>query len=496
MKPGDRAGKAAGPGGLSTDPIARDLEKAFASDPGFGDSGYIRDRLRHSYLRRLERIAAETPAAARLHRELADTDIAKCDLFDDPVLRCAIQHAFARIANGSARGLPLEQCTALLDSIRDTGARPTRRGAQPLRAADFGGAVWREDAPDDAFGHAFRLLVRNEYEGSLCTPSDAETAVLEDAVRLLGELLPMLARSALSHTHLIAVFPPEGAWKGKASSSQFQLSGVIFLNRAKLRNPWWTAEHLLHESLHQKLYDIRRGHALLRPGAGAARIRSLWNTPGTGEHNLWNTDRALAAFHVYVQLALFARVAERSPAALDRTYGPRTAAPRMIDTGRALARAHYLGEQLQDRQDLGPAGTVMVEWLLALLDEMDPAPPPPGSFVHLLLDRYRKEARLTGRAGPAGGTGHLTDLAIEELDVARHILAALPGADGGPSIQVRWPAGELGGHFREVREHIAGTLADACADGFTLAGPSSRADGLARMMIERSSRRLGALPAR
>jgi len=174
--------------------------------------------------------------------------------------------------------------------------------------------------------------------------------MLEKGALLLGELLPLLARSALRHTHLIAVFP-SAAWKGAASLSQFWLGGTIFVGREFVQSPWWVAEHLLHESLHQKLYDFHHGRSLLESNfsrEGTPKVCSLWNAPGTNNSNLWDTHRAVAAFHVYVHLALLSTMAEERTTELENAYGSASGKPGMIDSRRAMERAPFFGRENQE----------------------------------------------------------------------------------------------------------------------------------------------------
>ena len=99
------------------------------------------------------------------------------------------------------------------------------------------------------------------------------------------------------------------------SSSQYLLGGAIFISESVLDSPWQIAEQLFHESLHQKLYDFRHAHTVLAQDspniddhpARPSVVRSLWNYPG----NEWDSHQALAAFHVYVHLALLCTLAEQ-----------------------------------------------------------------------------------------------------------------------------------------------------------------------------------------
>jgi len=329
---------------------------------------------------------------------------------------------------------------------------------------------------------------------------------LQTATELLGELLPQLAPSVLSHVHLVAAFNPVGYWSSTASSSEFRLSGTVFLNQTVLVDPWIAADHLFHEALHQQLYDFRQAHSLLAPDfdrEGAPTVCSLWNMPDSSRGNFWDVHRSLAAFHVYTHLALLAGLAEQRTQELEARYGPNTLTPRRT----ALSRAHYLHEQLTTAfmPELGPAGMKFVEWFGSVLRCIDPEPPSPGSYVHLFLDRYWREAQnvayLSKRADPPDVDQTLLTLANEEVQSVRRLLSAVKqddelvrfntlaasiydensrmfATDRAPLIQ-----------FARLRQLNAQTILDVSPDGYTLS-EDKLADGIVRDMVEASSQAL------
>jgi hypothetical protein len=187
---------------------------------------------------------------------------------------------------------------------------------------------------------------------------------------------------------------------------------------------------LFHESLHQQLYDFRRGHSLLDPAFGRADaplIHSPWNRPDPTNGNYWDVHRALAAFHVYVHLALLSTVAEQRASSLEVSYGP----IKMVGSRTALARAHYLGEQLRTLcwQELGPAGHQVVDWFSSILEILDPSPPAPGACIHLLFDRYWREAREVGNIPTTDQRSDLPELLRtltgHEVESARNVLTTM-----------------------------------------------------------------------
>src|SRR5262249_8539618 len=257
-----------------------------------------------------------------------------------------------------------------------------------------------EQHPDDLSGRSFRLLIKENYGDALCAPDDEDIANLEKGAELLYELVPLLAPSALSHVHLIGCFASAGNWRNVGSSSQIRLKGTIFLSQSQMRDPWWVAEHLLHEALHQKFYEFRHGHLLLAPvsiqkddrRAEPVSVWSPWNPTNLGRSNYWDTHRTFAAFHVYVHLALLSFIASGRGSDLAGTYGKRYS---LIESGKALDRARYLGEQLTGPcwSELGYAGKEMAKWFIEVLNVIDLEPAPRGAYSHLLFDLYDKERR-------------------------------------------------------------------------------------------------------
>ena len=474
--------------------------------------------MRVAYGRRLSKISVSIPVAGELFEALQKADsYSQYRVLGDPVLRCTIQHALTQIVTGSPYGLPLDDCEEIFrDALRHVlGRRPggllgsslphlERLGPEPWH-----GWIWSEEHPEDAFGRALRRLVYEHYGESLITPNSAEVAMLRKGASLLGELVPSLSRSALSHTPLVAVFPSVGRWRTKASSSQYRLSGIIFLRREALNNPWWIAEHLLHESLHQKLYDFRHAHSLLardaididdQTSAVTRPVVSIWNFPGLDQRNHWDTHRAVAAFHVYVHLALLCSIAEYRAAELETIYGlPQGDLPTMTKGRQAFDRAHYLGEKLEEScwPELGLAGQRLVDWLGSVLDALDQAPPPEGAHLHLLLERYVLEGGMVKRASVATeSTGVLTDLIADEIRQARALLSAVdptvdlnrfeacvaPDPDETPTVR-----------FARVRSYIGRALLDTLPDGYSfrpIPSMSQDAGEMIREMVETSTKRL------
>jgi hypothetical protein len=477
---------------------------ALLSRHPFGNSNYIHEQLHICYKRRLHKISAHLPAAGQLLNTLGRTDaFTQYRVIGDTVVRCAVQHALRQIETRAPYGLPLEQCEevfqATIQHLEEGRCGPLGSGlTNRLGTESYYGWIWSEERSNDVFARFFWHVVQDNYgETQLCTLGSDELAMLAKGARLLRELLPLSSRSALSHAHLIAVFTPVGAWATRGSSSQFRLSGTFFLNRARLSSPWWVAEQLFHEALHQQLYDFRHGHSLLVPTYGeqeGAKVCSLWNLPNSSRSNYWDTDRVFAAFHVYVHLALLCTLAEqRAPESSD-IYGPLYGMTRSRD---ALGRAYYLAEQLRAVcwQELGLAGRHAVDWFSSVLDVLDLSPPPQGSYVHLLIDRYRKEAKeinnhLSKNRRPSDISRQLIILAKEEARIARSVLVAVNAEADCSRLDdalAQFSDQEPGAHFARIRGLISETILDASPGGYGWKPEAGSPDEMVKQMIESSS---------
>ncbi len=499
------------------------LDAILSQGRPFGDSAYIHEQMRRAYRRRIEEIGSHLAVARQLLRSLDRTDAQnEYRVLGDPVVRSVVQQALGQIVTGRQMVLSLDRCEEVLrETVRhiETGAGggPLESGGvqvQRLGPMSYTPWIWSKQRSDDVFGCSFQQLVESEYGESLCTPPSADIAMLQKATRLLGELFPLLSRSSLSHAHLIGVFPGTGNWEKVASSSQFRLSGAIFLNKTTFKNPWWLAEHLLHESLHQKLYDFRQAHSLLTrddPNApnlpdDVRTVVSLWNTPGLDASNVWDPHRAIAAFHVYVHLALFCTVAEQRASEFESVYGRPDALPAMTESRRAFERARYLGENLRSscRPELGLAGQGLVEWFSSILDVLDPFPPPPGSYLHLLLDRYLMEAAKIQQKSPSGSLARQLAALIENETASTQALLAAMGARAEASefcsTLAKYPSVEQdAGAFPQIRRLISETLLRFAPDGYSLKPHSWTAPGspeeMVRKIVETSSHELAAMGA-
>lgn len=486
------------------------LESILAQHP-FGNSTYITEQLHICYERRLHKISCHLPVAGQLLHALRQADPScRYRVIGDMVVRCAVQHALKQVETGTQYGLPLGECEEVfrdsLRLLREGVCAPLGSGlVHRLGAAPYHAWIWSEERSSNVVGRAFRYLVYDNFGEHLCTPNADELAMLAKGAQLLGDLLPVLSRSALSHAHLVGVFPPIGDWIGTASCSEFRLSGAMFLSRLLLSNPWGVAEAMFHEALHHQMYDFRQGHSLLQPDFArdeAPRVHSLWNLPDSSRGNYWDTHRALAAFHVYVHLALFWTVAEHRSQELEEVYGKLFS---KVGSYTAFARAHYLAEQIRALcwQELGLAGKRFLDWFSSVLDVLNPSPPPEGSYVHLLLDRYRREMKHVDlfQSNPKRSPNfsqQIASIAKNEINSTRRVLAIVNAEAALGRFNdalAHLSDEELGTQFSQVRRVISETILGASPNGYTLCAPRV-GDEIVKQMIESSSERLRILLAR
>ncbi len=488
------------------------IEDVLVSHPAFGDSVYIHDQFHVCQMRRLKVVADHFSSARRLFVALEGANASnRYRVLGNTVVRCAIQHAHTQIETNAQYGLSLVECERVFDEADrcfqcEKMETPLESGKHrlPAMGADSQyGCIWSEEHPDDVFGQSFRYLIKQNYGDALCTLGSDEVAALERGAQLLHALLPSLASSALSHVHMIGCFPNFGNWKNVGSSSQFRLGGTIFLSERSLPNPWWVAEHLFHEALHQKLYEFRQGHSVLEPipGKETVSVWSPWNPEKLKKANYWDTHRTLAAFHVYVHLALLSLIADWRASELEGVYGVRHG---MTESRKTLDRARYLGEQLRGLcwKELGFAGKELVNWLNTILDALDPEPAPAGAYFHLVIDLYDKERRKiesivsVDESASAALRRKLSFCAKQEIDDTRKLLTNINAnevlAQFNDAVNGITDVGS-GNEFSDVRGIIVGTLLGMAPNGYEL--PNGASDGpdpndLVRQMVRRSSQQL------
>ena len=483
------------------------VEQAMAGYQPFADASYILDQLRGRLIEALKELAPQLPSAQHLLEAVHSHPGDHRRLFAETTLRSAIAYAQRRLVADAPGKLPLSDCAEVLTAA----ARYVERGGTdtPLQdgslvalgAKPHHGWIWRDEHSDDAYGRAFRHVVLERYGMLPSTPDAGTIELLRAGAALLEELLPSVAPSALHHAHVIACVPPSGIFTGVQSSSQLSLGGMFFL-RESLGSPWWIAEHLLHESLHLKLYDLHHGHPLVQSNLNVDNAHPViipWNPPRRCGANRWYVWRVLVAFHVYVHLALLSTVAERRAPELQATYGPLSD---LVASHQARARARYLGRQLQALcwDTLEPAGQALADWLHSLLDTLDPAPAPEGATLHLYLDLYHRETdqlqqTLAGAIQQTTLHHDLAALARRDLASTRTILHDMDAHQELAKLETavaQLTEPELAQRYPQIRRIIKTCLLEASLDGYRMS-ESSEHDAEVAEMVEHASDALYAL---
>jgi predicted O-methyltransferase YrrM len=475
-----------------------EVEHALASHPVFGDSTYISDQLGSSLRCALRELGLQLPSAQRLAQALRDGTRDQ-SLVEDTVLRCATMRAARHAVGAPTFDLSLGECVAVYDEVvrhLDAGrpGSPIQDGS--LRSLQLRGTqslIWSEAHSNDIFGQTFRRVVSNNYEALPAEPTDADFDMLRQGAALLANLLPELAPPTVAHATMVALVPSLGKWSGVASSSQIMLSGTVFLNRG-LHDPWIVAEHLFHEALHQKLYALQVTHSVREWDVPdqTARIITPWNSRKLAAANRWDTHRALAAFHVYVHLALLSLRASALSAELSERYGP----PTLISPRTALNRAQYLGARLRDVcwAELGAAGQGLVEWLHAALKLLDDDPPGPQDDLHLYVDRYRRETAEIDRLLPEvgrvpGRAATLTAAVRQDLAVMREVALAVGDNESLDALRAAYDSVQLAHDSSSItaaRRAVLSTFARCAVSPYAL-GLSESVNLSVQDMFELSS---------
>ena len=354
--------------------VLRAIEAELAGHPVFGDPQGIRDRLRAFALLSLEAASRDRPLIRALWRELRDGRHRRADddVLDDPAVQLGIYDLPEAARRGDERRLheSEELFAAVLRHLRDgTPGLPTAAGS-PLRVRPRGAshdiALWDPDAPSSVFKRRFESAFYNLAPdlAHFRRPCPAFVEAVERGCDLLVTLLPELGASALAHLRLICVSRAEAA----IGFTHVMLASTSSFSMARMRTPWEAAETLLHEALHCKLGAFAYSRDVWWKDGGPEEIPSLvirpvWRRNRSGGREELDPNRAFAAFHVYVHLALFFARVERLEALPAGRFG---APPASFREGlrTALDRAGWLGRTLDDAGlPFGWDGRALFAWL-------------------------------------------------------------------------------------------------------------------------------------
>lgn len=383
----------------------QDVEFELAHQVPFGDLDYLSETTISRYIHRLTMVAQRMPSAGQTAEAAGKASKAsQLAILGDPMVRSSINHALAHYHMGGQG--PIDEAILAIIEIageqlkQDSTMPPLQMGrsaAKRLGLLPHHGWIWSNQGTEDAATRHFRAQVHRHlaHDGlKLIAPGPEVTDNLLKGALLLGELLPELSRSALGHSHCIAIVAHRGPF---ISVTNPCIPGVIFLSESAATSPWEAADNLLHESLHAKFLDIEHTHAIMSPGYKPTDclVRPPWRRPLSSASYLWPLTRLFTVTHVYVALAVFFSVMEEKSSALTPKYSSLAQANPLRQVRQSLDRAGYLVQQLLlNQRHLGPAGVVFAKWLMDLLNRLDYAPRPAGSYLHLIADLYQQEANL------------------------------------------------------------------------------------------------------
>ncbi|RKI05326.1 hypothetical protein [Corallococcus sp. AB038B] len=518
------------------------MERSLALMRPFGDGDYINGCTLGRYERQLAMLAPDVPAATAVLEALRAADpVGRTRTIGDPVFRSAVH----KLLGHHRLHLPQPDAAECADLLRRTAlllAAPERSplaegvvALDRLGAAAHHGWIWREEREEDAFAHHFRALLHERVPHLI--PATPDARILDNLVRgaeLLETLVPDLARSTLAHVQVVVVadVPARrplmpGEEPAFTSLTNPFILGTIFLAPNVLRNPWSAAEFLLHEGLHQKFMDLEHTHSMLRKGYSVDEspvINPPWHRVQLSGASQWHVNRSISVTHVYTALALFFARARERAAELAPRFGPVDSAELELSLRQSFDRATYLGEKLMGaRDELGVAGQRFLDWLNGLLRTFDPAPPPGGGYVHLLLDLYDREARefatrlahlspadLEKPVAPVPGASEastvpalVAHLEAVETARAREVMAALgrtmPGGFDAPPPAASAPLAErpsdVAARFSGVRQRVSNVLREVPWAEYQVAreGSTPRPDEAVRELLGYSDRYLGRL---
>jgi len=506
------------------------FELALADSQPFGDCDYIWQRVCLHYRCRMEMLGEHSKHMRKLLSALDPALVGpKHRVLGDPVVRATIDSSVSHITLGRKPVPEDDLGTVLKIAAANLGAHaavpPLAEGSEDnFRICENPCPwIWSEArVTADPLGDLFRRQVRRFNQDLVLTTPDVGTREsIVAGLDLLRVLRPRLARSAMSHVHLIAVvdFPSTEF----TSVSIPQIPGTIFLSPSALTNPWRAAEFLLHEAMHVKFIDLLHTHSLLGENydeGTSPMIRPHWNRRRPGAVNEWSIERCLTVLHVYTCLALFFTAVVDRSVSLEAQYGRLGAVDDPIkQVRRSLDRARYLKEQLEHHEQyLGFAGRLFVRWLGGILSSFDPSPPPEGSHVQLFLDLYEREVvelrrvvahlRKATLEDDALWGESLREIARRELSTTRTVLSMLAEVppvscelqnhdDVLAALEVDKASFRASADaFASVRSSVAKTLRSLTLTAYSGSWPGDKekAPGdVIRVMVEDSGRHLNSL---
>jgi hypothetical protein len=361
-----------------------EADHAFATHPDFGLTAAIAGRALERYRFELELLAEQAPPLGRFVTAVADPQVGS-RVFRDPFVRIVMNASFDRFAQGSfgsAHALELDGVlsSAIECAANDLGymeARLTRRHRVGPKCAAW---LWSFEGSEETsvlkIQDHYRRVMLDELQAKSFTvgvPGEDTARCLGNASALLAALLPASGPSALEFISAVSIISATTSWGSMMSGSGGDLiPSTVFLAPDNLANPWDTSNHMFHEGLHLKLFDVGRVFAFTRP--------AVPNLVIPWRRETWSVIRIVYSLHVYAHLLVYNAALKEFGPSLHGTFGDPRSYPAAVHPlsgvdpdeesgyGNALGRARYFARQLRGEWSvyLTPDGKRFVNWLCAL----------------------------------------------------------------------------------------------------------------------------------
>lgn len=359
-----------------------DADQALVMDPDFGVSAMIAERALERYRFGLELMSEAVPSL-RAHVTALGDDVLAKRVFTDPLVRILMEDSFERLFQRrlAASDASSDELAAVLhDAIacgeKGLGCLEARLSPRFTVGGPSNAWLWSFAGQDHPTVRTISERLRDAFavEDGVAAVQPADERMAQSFSRasdLLVALLPATGRSALSHFSAIGVVEASTKWGRMASGSFGDLvPSTVFVRGDHVDNPWDTSNHLYHEGLHLKLFDVVRKSSLVYEAP-------LLHIPWREEK--WSIIRAVFSFHVYAHMFLYkAAIEEFGPSLHDRFGDPKSyalATHPLSPTTKLTSeyatvegRSRYIGNRLLGEwsQYLTADGRRLVAWLCEL----------------------------------------------------------------------------------------------------------------------------------
>ncbi|MEV7343704.1 HEXXH motif-containing putative peptide modification protein [Streptomyces sp. NPDC093544] len=388
----------------AAEPVADRVAQAdtlLCADRQFGDSAAIGERNLARFRLGLTMLARHDGEASHLLRTTAAaTEERLRPLLYDPVLRNCFEVDLARLESGPLTHSSFAAHVSGYADAPPSSMAPSETLTSPHRLAWPGlGDTWvlTEPAPHGSSQEMLAGRLMELYRGAIgagkeatpVDPTDGVRAVLREGAELLATLLPAAGAGVLGHVTMVG-FARRESEEGplQSMSGGDPLPSTVLLAPERCTSPWLTAESLLHEGAHLKLFDALRTGSVVRNAT--ERVPIPWRIGS------WTVIRVFVALHFYVHLLVFRAAASAAGEAVQERFGPPPAAEDLDEPSpgtpaarsgqyrTSAERARYLAECVLalPEQALTENGHRFARWLLTalrLVDENAPRPHAPAA---------------------------------------------------------------------------------------------------------------------